>query len=198
MRRALILLAITAGCSFPDPKIDDTVDLADSGQSEAAVDSMVDDTATEVGSDALTDAADAADARDSDSGDVQDVGVCETGDPCDCDGDGDKKPGPGCGGNDCDDGDPRRNSKVTMLQSYDATGLAHGGDWDCSMTVERELSQTGFACSGLSIGGTACSAAVGYKEAAPVCGKTATKVTCKVAVAVCVLDKETSVTVLCK
>ncbi|MGZ3474744.1 MAG: hypothetical protein ACXWUG_10980 [Polyangiales bacterium] len=198
---------------------------ADSSLEDSSiVDSTGDDSSTAEDADATTadgaeasapDSAADADAAPKDSGtdtsvdsgtkpdsasDGPDVGVCETGMLCDCDGDGDNKIGPGCSGMDCDDGDSRRNSKVTMYQSYDATGTTHKGDWNCSGVVETEF-KPGISCGGLAVGGTACSGAEGYKEATVACGKTATYVHCKVSTAIlCVEDttKTATITVKCK
>lgn len=176
MRRFGLLLVLIAGCTFPDPELRD------------------------VFADAAPDVLDAADTAVVDApveAPVADVSGCESGKTCDCDGDGDNKPGPGCEGGDCDDGDPRRNSKVTTYQSYPVTGLSHDGDWNCVNGAEREY-KDGFTCGGV---GGPCEGAQGYKETAPPCGGKATLLKCKLSAALlCVEDTAATkeVTVLCK
>ncbi len=219
--RALAAIAVAGllvGCSFPEIELvpedaaQSGLDAVADGDDAIAFDSSGAETSFQ---DAEPDAGDATsdpdvqtdapidaqgDAKpDAVSDAVSDVAPCESGDPCDCDGDGDKKPGPGCGGGDCDDGDPRRNSKVSTFQTHSVAGAGHGGDWNCSGTVERELGNGGVSCGGLALG--PCAATSGYKQANPTCGGSATFVKCKVTLALLCGEDETqteTITVKCK
>ncbi len=177
MRRALLLATLIAGCTFPDPAIDET--LKDSSPFDVSFDSNVGETALVADS--------AADSKPS---------TCETGNECDCDGDGDQAIRTGCAGNDCDDGDKRRNSKVTEYQSYDATGTTHGGDWDCDNNVVRELGDKAVSCTGLALG--SCAGVQGYTVDKPACGSTVDVVRCKSNGVTCSVDITTKLTVKCK
>lgn len=215
MRRAL-LFAIVAGCSFPQPTIDD---ISTSGDS-SAVDSGVGDSAkSDVGDTTVTDSTMMETSGDSTmmetSGDTpadssMDSVVMDSEDTkpdgptcvkiCDCDGDGDEAKGvTGCTGNDCDDGDSRRNSKVTDFQSYSLTmpfAVTHGGDWDCSGGVTKQYSIENINC-GSYLNASGC-IQQGYKTAAT-CGTTNTLVSCKAGpLTNCVAGGETSIIVKCK
>jgi hypothetical protein len=206
MRRALLLMTLAAGCSFPDPSIsvveDTSVDtsVAADSKTDAPAGETIDSSVGETLVDAATDAVDAtdsvADAVDSGPTDTKmEVNLCETADPCDCDGDGDKAKRTGCGGgNDCDDGDPRRNSLVTTFQDYKLDGVTHGGDWDCSGTPTKEYAEN-INC-GSYLATTGCSQQ-GYKGS-PACGTTATFVRCKNAGLSCGDDTTSPITVRCK
>lgn len=200
MRRVLFV-ALLAGCSFPEPAVTD--EATDSSTSDSTVtdtrgDSAVTETSDGSGDTAVEEVADGGDSTVTEAGDTGDTATdsksdgetsvtdsksdtpssCETGDTCDCDGDGDKKPGAGCGGNDCDDGDKRRNSKVTAFLDYSPAGTmpAHAGDWDCSGGVVREYTDNINCGSYLNASG--CTQQ-GYKATAPPCGMTTTWVRCK-------------------
>jgi hypothetical protein len=216
--RRLMLCALMIGCSFPEPEVvevnttgdssvtdstsgDSKVDSmsgdttvtdssaqetsGDSTMSETSGDSMMSETS---GDSVAMDSSDAADTK-------TDAFMCK-GDPtCDCDGDGDQKKGmTGCSGNDCDDGDARRNSKVTTFQDYTLIGVTHGGDWDCSGTVTKEYAE-GINC-GSYLSTTGCTQQ-GYKGT-PACGTTATFVRCKSAGLNCADDTTSPITVKCK
>lgn len=205
-----------AGCSFPEIELvpEDAAQsgldgaLADTGEGDASTDGDDDANVGDGGDATIEDGSvDAQDATADTTSDgatdtkvdtgASDVAPCESGNPCDCDGDGDNKPGPGCGGGDCDDGDPRRNSKVTAHQSYAIAGTGHAGDWNCNGTVEREHGNGGVNCGGLALG--PCAGTSGYKQASPTCGGSATHVTCKVQAGVlCVEGTTQTVTVKCK
>lgn len=200
MRRALLLLTLVSGCSFPDPTIDETAGSDSSVDSMAVADSALAETSDATLEDATTDAQTDVDATsdvlvDTKPSDVKaEVNLCETSNPCDCDGDGDEAKRTGCSGNDCDDGDKRRNSKVTAFQDYPITGVTHGGDWDCSMGVNREYA-VGVNCSGLSIAGCA---GQGYRETTVTCGANATYVRCKSNGLGCVEDPSATTTLVVK
>lgn len=166
MRRALLLATLVTGCSFPDPTIDDSL----------VIDSGFPDTRTDTSSDAsVMDTAMVDSAAETSPADTK-PSVCETMNECDCDGDGDEAKQTGCAGNDCDDGDPRRNSKVTSFQEYSLDGVTgHKGDWDCSGKETTEYA-VGVTCTGLLVGD--CSKQ-GYKESMVTCGANATFVRCK-------------------
>lgn len=199
MRRLLLLAVLVSGCSFPEPEViefvEDTSAPNDTALGEAAVESGADseapdttlpdseadtttstdatdamDTGAEAGADAKSDADAASDTR-TEAG-------CVGADLCDCDGDLDKKPGAGCGGMDCDDGDPRRNSKVSTFLDYSPAGTspAHAGDWDCNGTVLKEFSD-GINC-GSFLKTTGCTQQ-GYVPSNPACGTTVKWARCK-------------------
>lgn len=170
MKRALLLATLLAGCSFPEPTIVD--ELANETASDGSVAETMADTA-------------ATDAK---------VNLCETLEPCDCDGDGDKDKRSGCGGNDCDDGDPRRSSLVTSFLGHSVDGTGHSGDWDCSMTVTKEYAEDIKCVTYLAT--TGCSQQ-GYKGT-PACGTMATFVRCKAGTINCAEDTTSSIIVKCK
>jgi len=194
MKRALLLVTLLVGCSFPEPTIvdepADTSVVADA-PSETAVDSAASDLGVTDSADGAADATDTADVSDTK------VSVCETSNDCDCDGDGDEAKRTGCSGNDCDDGDKRRNSLVTSFLDYSVTGLSHAGDWDCVGGVTREYGNTAVSCSGLALGG--CAGVQGYAVASPTCGTDVDFVRCKVNAGIaCVEESRTKLRVKCK
>jgi hypothetical protein len=163
---------------------------------DSRIDSVVTDTTmtdTLLTDSAVTDSA-VADTRV----DAPEATMCIGSDPlCDCDGDGDKAKGKtGCGGSggDCDDGDPRRNSKVTSFLPDVPVG--HAGDWDCNGTVTKEYPE-GINCASYLTLTTGCTQQ-GYKGT-PACGTTATLVQCKAGpLTNCVDGTTTTITVKCK
>ncbi len=63
-----------------------------------------------------------------------DDAAAEASDPCDMDHDGYKAEGGACGGNDCNDNDPRAHPGVTQ-PVYDVPDAAPFGDWNCDGVV---------------------------------------------------------------
>jgi hypothetical protein len=111
-------------------------------------------------------AADAApEAQGSDAGG-------EAGDPCDEDHDGYKAEGAACGGNDCNDHDPRANPGQTQFIT-DVPDAAPWGDWNCDTKLEK-LFATPVACTA----GLACNTAEGFLNTDQGCGITADYVKC--------------------
>lgn len=164
MRRALLLLTIVAGCSFPEATFSDEVP-------DARVD-------TAVASDTSADAP--VDASDTSPRDVADTNVGP--DPCDKDKDGVKAKGDPCGGTDCDDNDPNARPGITEFQTFDATGKPHGGDWNCDGDIEKQY-KVDVSC-GL-LGGAACGMTKGFTSN-PGCGKTGEYVQCSTSGTFCV------------
>lgn len=171
MRAGVALAALVVGCSFPDPSFEVARDDVSTDAAE--------ETTVEVGPE------DAADTAEADTlEDVVDVAEVDTrvDDPCDVDRDGYRAKGGSCGGNDCDDGDPRANPGVASFVTFDATGKSHGGDWNCNGTIERQL-PINVSC-GL-LGGATCSATKGF-TGSPVCGTSGKYVQCVTSGALCV------------
>lgn len=208
--RRLIAVVLLAGCSFPEPTVTDVVvgdsSVVDTGASDSSKpgDSLVtvDDGTETSGDSSVGETGDTGgDSAKPDAGDAGDTGIkmdtmvtgCEM--PCDCDGDGDQAMRTGCIGMDCDDGDPRRNSKVTAFQPHSTAGLAHGGDWDCNGMALREFTADIKCNTYLST--TGCTQQ-GYRETAPACGTMATFVRCKNNGLACAEDTATSLVVKCK
>lgn len=162
--RALVLAALLAGCSFPSPEFETT-------STDASVDSKP----------ALDSATDTAVVQDSTSS--PDTGaVGDTSDPCDKDRDGYKAQGGTCGGNDCDDDDPRANPGVSDFVTYDATGKTHAGDWNCDGTTKRQFN-VNQNCGVL--GGKTCAEIKGF-TGSPTCGTSGTYIECAISGALCV------------
>lgn len=213
-------LALLVGCSSSDPEVieisddaevetlvsdsatppttdsaEDTVDTAPTP--DTTIETSMDETSTDSAAvvDSMTDAN--TDGVTDTRVDAVEASTCVGSDPvCDCDGDGDKaKDKTGCGGGgDCDDGDPRRNSKVTSFLSDVPVG--HAGDWDCNGTVTKEYAE-GINCASYLTLTTGCSQQ-GYKGT-PACGTTATLVQCKAGpLTNCVDGTTTTVSVKCK
>jgi len=100
--------------------------------------------------------------------DAGEAGV-DASDPCDMDHDGYKAMG-ACGGNDCNDNDPRANPGVTNYV-YDEPDAAPFGDWNCDGKVDMQYKVA--AC-----GATTCNSE-GYSNAqGSGCGITNPYVTC--------------------
>lgn len=181
--RRLFFLALVTGCSFPNPEvIEGIVDstATDTATREAATETGPDSSARDSTSDVVVDSlADslADSAMDTAVADTREASTCIGTDlSCDCDGDGDKAKGKtGClGGGDCDDGDPRRNSKVTSFLPDVPVG--HTGDWDCNGSVQKDFAD-GINCGMYVTATTGCTQS-GYKGT-PACGSTAVFVRCK-------------------
>lgn len=105
---------------------------------------------------------------------------------CDKDQDKDPEPGATCGGNDCDDNDPRAYTGEPDFLTLAPTPVTKG-DWDCNGVVETEYA-TSFSCGALNTG--ACAGASGFKDT-PGCGaQSANFITCKVNLAglLCIVD----------
>lgn len=92
------------------------------------------------------------------------------GDPCDEDNDGYKAQG-ACGGNDCNDHDPRANPGQTQFIT-DVPDAAPWGDWNCDNTVDYQY-KTPVACTA----GLACNTAEGFTTSEG-CGISGPYVTC--------------------
>lgn len=141
MRRlgGVAVAMMLASCTFPDVTF---------GDASAPID-------------ATTEAAsDGGDGGTDDGGDAAP-------DPCDRDHDGYKSPS--CGGNDCNDDDPRVNPGVTSFV-YDVPDAAPFGDWNCDGQVVKTYPNVISLCT------TSCGAQ-GF-EAVVDCGMSATLVQC--------------------
>ncbi len=170
----LVHLAALAGCTFPDVTFEPS-------DATSPTDANVGSDATrEAGNDATNDGTSDAPPVDAyspaDASDVADV-VENTGDGeagVDCDQDHDTYASAlTCGGNDCDDTDPRANPGVTTYQTYTPTTTNPlPGDWNCNHILETEYPEN-FSCAGASN----CSSASGFSDA-PGCGATGTFITC--------------------
>lgn len=190
--------------SDSDQPSDSTLETAsdtatDSNDTAVVIDSAVDsktDSVADTVADSATDSA-VTDSKTDSAADTFEASTCVGSDPfCDCDGDGDKAKGKtSCtGGNDCDDGDPKRNSKVTTFLPDVPVG--HAGDWDCNGTVTKEYTE-GINCASYLTLTTGCTQQ-GYKGT-PACGTMATFVRCKAGpLTNCVDDTTSSVIVKCK
>jgi hypothetical protein len=211
MKRAIVLCVLVAGCSFPeidavipaDSAVTTDSDLSDTSGADADDSSLEDASADSTEGDAtLVD--DGTDAKpdtfvvdsyipDADAGKCP-ASVSPGTDPCDCDGDGDKRAGSPCGGHDCDDGDPRANSKVTTFQTYTATSKTNG-DWNCDGNPQKENTE-GVSCSAIvSLGD--CAGKKGFTTVVA-CGASGTYVTCKVSGLSCVTATSGSLTQGCR
>lgn len=163
--RAVFLLALVAGCSFPSPEFETT-----------STDGGVDSTSV---SDSAQDSTPPLDTASS----PPDTGVVtDASDPCDKDRDGERAQGTVCGGKDCDDDDPRAKPSVSDYVTFDATGKSHAGDWNCDGTVKRQF-PINVGC-GL-LGGSACAATKGF-TGNPTCGTSGKYVECGTSGALCV------------
>lgn len=98
---------------------------------------------------------------------------------CDCDGDGYLSRG-ACGGDDCDDHDPKVHPGQTEYQSEPATNPAIGFDYNCSETIDRDPEQAVVDCGLLDL--LLCAENQGFKDTLPACGEPAEWVRCTPAV----------------
>jgi hypothetical protein len=106
---------------------------------------------------------------------------------CDCDGDGHLAAGL-CGGDDCDDHDPKAYpGEPVYYATADADPMV-GFDWDCSGTAERNPQLVKTVNCGLI--GLPCTADTGFLTAttAPSCGQSGKWGTCKQQGVGCVED----------
>lgn len=196
-----LLFVAFAGCSFPDVALvpgDATVPPADSSSgetSDVAVDgdttadpkdaSDADSSAGDGQADGKTDAADAADVKI----DTLSDGCVAT---CDCDGDGHKAKGAPCGGDDCDDDDPRAHPGADFVCDK-PNPLTTKGDWDCNGVVDAQT-PVNVVCT-VTVG--ACPPN-GFTDN-PGCGNTSgNRVTCLVSGLGCKEGTKTTVTQCCK
>jgi hypothetical protein len=172
---ASIGFAVAAACGFPDPAL--LVAEDDGGGDDASNDANRAETASpqEAGKDAIAD----TDAADSGADAIVDSGpsgadaeaACPK--PCDCDDDGYLSTS--CGGNDCDDHDPRTHPEAGFV-SDPPDG---SGDWDCDGVVVKNA-KTNVSC----VGAIPCDAS-GF-SGNPGCGQSASFVRCGfVAVSIC-------------
>ena len=112
MRRLAIFAALlVSSCTFPDVQFSDASVPVDSGSDVVVTNDGGDSGAGDAGDDAF--------------------------DPCDQDHDGYKAEGGACGGNDCNDHDPRANPGQTQFIT-DEPDAAPFGDWNCDGTVEPQ------------------------------------------------------------
>lgn len=145
--RWAVLSVMVASCTFPDVSYDDAstsdASLADTGTN--------DEPAVESGTDTGT------------NGDAG-----EAGNPCDEDNDTYLAKG-SCGGNDCDDHDPRVNPGAGFLTDI-PTAYPYG-DWNCDGTVDSQYPIVGCGI------GIACDNSQGFL-ATVACGKSGAFVNC--------------------
>lgn len=163
-------LVVLPACGFPSPEL--TAAAEDAGVVDSSVVEASPDTA---------EAASDTHAPD-DVADTTGEAAIDASDPCDKDRDGFKAKGGSCGGVDCDDGDGRANPGVSGFVTYDATGKAHGGDWNCDGKLDRQF-DINVSC-GL-LGGAACSSTKGF-SGNPTCGTSGKYVQCATSGALCV------------
>jgi hypothetical protein len=93
---------------------------------------------------------------------------------CDQDQDGFKDDSGACGGNDCDDHDPRANPGVTDFRTDPPTPVTKG-DWNCNGRLEKQYN-TYVSCPTLQLGGS-CDAVNGFMDDPP-CGTSSMFVQC--------------------
>jgi hypothetical protein len=104
-------------------------------------------------------------------------------DPCDCDDDGSLALA--CGGDDCDDHDPRVHPGQSGWFDKPADNPAIGFDYDCSGQDEREHTQA-VQCGALSLAN--CGTVQGFLDSLPACGEAGTWGACKTNVLACEKD----------
>lgn len=98
-------------------------------------------------------------------------------DPCDCDDDGYAAEGT-CGGDDCDDDDPRVHPEQGAYFPARSDNASVGFDYDCSDAVERDPAQaTVIRCNDLDL--LSCEDAQGFHDALPPCGEVGAWGTCE-------------------
>jgi len=151
--------AIGAACTFPDPDFLPPGATADGGGASDGG----------RGSDGTTPEAAPPIAE---AGAKPDTGPCA--DPCDCDKDGFKSQKDGCGGDDCDDQDPRANPGANFRKDTATTDTK--GDWNCNGATERLIKSVGVSCGG--VGDFCPSGREGLKDDLP-CGLSGLYVVCK-------------------
>lgn len=183
--RALVLCALLAGCSFPSPEFeaastDAAIDSTATADSDATSDSSLDSTTP---ADTALDTDQPSDTTPTDTKPPTD-----TSDPCDKDGDGYKAQGGSCGGNDCDDNDPRANPSVATYVTYDATGKTHAGDWNCDGATKRQFN-VNQNCG--ILGGKSCAEIRGF-TGDPTCGTSGKYIECAISGALCVESTSTT------
>ncbi|MDB4942132.1 MAG: hypothetical protein JWP97_1666 [Labilithrix sp.] len=129
-------LGVFVACSFPDVAF---APGGEGGTDGAAQDGFVGDGGS--GGDGSADL-DAVPPIDGTS-EKPDTGPCV--DPCDCDKDGHKSREAGCGGDDCDDTDPRANPDQNFRK--DLATKTTMGDWNCDGKTERVITSVNVTCS---------------------------------------------------
>jgi hypothetical protein len=161
-RAAFALVAVLAGCSFPDVTLQST-DAAAPVDGSAPVDAALDAQPPPDDGYSLEGAADV----------IESTGDGEAGGKCDQDHDTYLAEST-CGADDCDDTDPRANPGVTTyLTDMPTTTNPLPGDWNCNHILELQY-PINFSCSTVT---TNCNTAQGFSDA-PGCGSTGTFVTC--------------------
>lgn len=162
---AFVTCAIAAACTFPSVIFD-----SDAGRAEAGPqpDGGTDGTVTADGN--LT--PETEPPLDATS-EKPDTGPCV--DPCDCDKDTFKSKADACGGNDCDDDDPRANPSANFRS--DLATKDTKGDWNCNGVPERLHGVVGANCASVAL--ESCpSGKAGLKYDIP-CGATGEYIVCK-------------------
>lgn len=95
-------------------------------------------------------------------------------DPCDQDRDGFRAANALCGGDDCDDGDPRAHPNADFVAA--APPATTNGDWNCDGVIEKQWA-THVSC--FSVGGSsACDTLSGFLDD-PACGESGRFVQCE-------------------
>jgi hypothetical protein len=138
---AACAFVLVASCSFPDVAFSPNVGEGGGGETSTS-----DSPTTGEGGDGGTDGPNVPETGppiDATS-EKPDTGPCV--DPCDCDKDGYKARDAGCGGDDCDDTDPRAHPGQNFLT--DVATADTKGDWNCNGIPERLIQNVNVVCGG--------------------------------------------------
>lgn len=153
-------VAIGAACTFPDPDFLPPGATGDGGAGAGDGGKGSDGTTPE------------AAPPIAEAGAKPDTGPCA--DPCDCDKDGFRSKKDGCGGDDCDDLDPRAKPGANF--STEKANPDTLGDWNCDGTTERLFKNVDVSCGGI---GDFCPQGREGLQADLPCGLSGTYVVCK-------------------
>lgn len=110
-------------------------------------------------------------------------GECLT--PCDCDGDGYLAKSVACGGDDCDDEDPRVHPGQTGYFAERSPNEHVGFDYNCNGLLERDPIQGTSVLSCLDLNLLACTQQQGFNPTLPPCGQVGRWVECRGILGLC-------------